>query len=97
MMGSGLAGNLQPGEDLGTPNLSEARHWLQTYEQLVWLKIDILAHAQRPASPPAARPLSDAERDLSKLRDELQWLEERRRFWEQRVLVLEARGPLLDN
>jgi hypothetical protein len=97
MMGSGLAGNLQPGEDLETPNLSEARRWLQTYEQMVWLKIDILAHAQRssPGLPPLHTP--DAEHDLTGLREELRWLEERRRFWEQRVLALEKRGQLLDN
>ena len=96
-MESGLAGNLQPGEDLETPNLSEARHWLQTYEHMVWLKIDILSHAQRSASHPGGPPGPAAEHDLARLREELQWLEERRRFWEQRVLALEARRQVLDD
>lgn len=95
-MGGGVAGNLQPGEDLGTPNLSEAHHWLQTYERMVWLKIDILAHAQRAAAHPGRGPGSDGQHDLAQLRDELRWLEERRRVWEQRVLALEARSQVLD-
>lgn len=95
-MGGGVAGNLQPGEDLETPNLSEARHWLQTYERMVWLKIDILAHGQRSAAHPGRRSGPDGGHDLAQLRDELRWLEERRRFWEQRVLALEARSQVLD-
>ena len=96
-MESGVAGNLQPGEDLETANLSQARHWLQTYERMVWLKIDILGHAQRSAPHPGRRPGSSAEHDLARLREELQWLEQRRRFWEQRVLALEARRQVLDD
>jgi hypothetical protein len=97
MRGSGLAGDLQPGEDVRTPKLSEARRWLETYDQLVWLKIDILGHAQRTGTRLPPRHGRDAENDLSSLRDELRWLEERRRFWEQRVLTLEARSSLFDS
>ena len=95
-MESGLAGNLQPGEDLETASLSEAWHWLQPYERMVWLKIDILGHGQRSASHPGRRAGPAAEHDLARLREELQWLEERRRSWEQRVLALEARREVFD-
>ncbi|MBO0704582.1 MAG: hypothetical protein J2P39_04625 [Candidatus Dormibacteraeota bacterium] len=95
-MSGGSAGDLQPGEDLQTPSLSEARHWLQTYERMVWLKIDVLARTQRSASAPGRRPAPTAEHDLARLREELRWLEERRRRWEQRVLTLEERGQAAD-
>jgi hypothetical protein len=95
-MGDGSTGDLQPEEDLETPSLSEARHWLQTYERMVWVKIDDLARAQRSASHPGRRPPPGAEPDLARLRDELRWLEDRRRLWEQRVLTLEERGQAVD-
>ncbi len=74
-----------------SPLLEDAQHWLQVYRELVTFKRTLLRTAEvhkEGAPDPVVGEVSD---DQAVLRAELDRLEQRHRFWEQRAQDLQAR------
>lgn len=82
-----------PGEQdsEASPLLEDAQHWLQVYGELLAFKRTLLrtaeVHKERAPEPVA----QEVGQDEVLLRSELDRLERRHRFWQDRVHVLQAR------
>lgn len=85
---------LLPGEDLGTRDVEDARHWFSVYSELVQAKADLLAAA---ADRLAQTREEEAKRefistDLELVAAELRRLQRHLDFWKARRSELE-RSP----
>jgi len=80
-----------PGEEdsEGSPLLEDAQHWLQVYAELLAFKRTLLRTAavhKEGAPEPVVQEVSG---DEALLRAELERLERRHRFWQDRALELQ--------
>ena len=86
---------LLEGEDPATPYPLDARHWIDTYRELLTLKDRMLRTAEEGAAQPlkkaAAREV--ASTDLVALRAERARFNRRLDFWTQRLTELEKIQP----
>jgi hypothetical protein len=84
-------GHRLPGEvdSEGSPLLEDAQHWLQVYSELLTFKRTLLrtAEVHKEGAPDAV--VTEVSGDQALLRAELDRLEQRHTFWEQRAQELQ--------
>ena len=84
------ASQLMPGEDPLTILVEDAEHWVAVYTELMTMAASVV----KP--PPPLEPVSPApgadDDEMVFIEDRLQAIEDRLRFWRQRLVELQAVG-----